>query len=123
MDLAELSRKVRRSLGLTQEQFAAKLFFQRPDGAGKRGLRDLATLRCTRKIQFLRHRKEIANLLHSHGEPMVLQVGWNRRYQIGKPCKRWLQGASSAGSVSRVANRQATIRETPTPVTQATHPK
>src|ERR1700751_2801216 len=72
---------------LAAKQLAAKLCFQRLDGSGKRGLRYLATLRCARKIQFLSHREEIADLLHFHDKSTVHHAGKPQTHHIAKPGK------------------------------------
>ena len=52
---------------LAPEQIAAKLAFELADGAGERGLGDVALLGGAREIERARHREEVADLVHFHG--------------------------------------------------------
>jgi hypothetical protein len=51
---------------LAIDERAAELFLQKPDGAGKRGLGNVASLGGPREVQFLAEGEEIADLMHLH---------------------------------------------------------
>lgn len=53
---------------LAMEQRAAHLLLELLDGAGQRGLRDVAALGGAGEVQVLAERKEIAHLVHFHGQ-------------------------------------------------------
>ena len=52
---------------LAPEQIAAELALELADGAGERGLGDVALLGGAREIERARHREEVADLMHFHG--------------------------------------------------------
>jgi hypothetical protein len=57
---------------------AAKLFFEKPNGAGERRLSDIASLGGPGEVQLLAEGEEIADLMHLHGGPPGLVI--RRRY-------------------------------------------
>ena len=50
------------------EQIAAKLAFELTDGAGERGLCDIAFLGGAREIERPRYSEEVADLMHFHAD-------------------------------------------------------
>src|SRR4029450_12382298 len=56
-----------RGRALTAEQVAAEFGFQLLGGPRRRRLRDVALVGGAREVEYTRHRKEVANLMHLHG--------------------------------------------------------
>ena len=64
--LAELGQL--RMWPFAAEQIAAKLAFELADGAGERGLGDMAFLGGAREIERPRYSEEVADLMHFHAD-------------------------------------------------------
>ena len=90
IDLLEIGLERAAELGevrvgaLAVEQRPAKLLLELLDGAGQRGLRDVAALGRAREIQLLAEREEVADLMHFHwcagpGSPTVFTTGGGTR--------------------------------------------
>src|SRR5215831_19133746 len=52
---------------LPSKKLATEFELEHFYGAGQRGLRHVALLRCAREVQFIGNRKKIADLVHLHG--------------------------------------------------------
>src|SRR5258707_12818686 len=73
---------------LAAEKQATELLFKTLDGGGQRRLRHIAPFACARKIQFLRQRKEVANVVHFHSIPLSPQGACDAIARPGgkRPC-------------------------------------
>ena len=65
-----------RVAALAVEQRPAEFVFQELDGAGERGLRDMALLGRAREIELLADREKVAHLLHFHGGRLAFPAAY-----------------------------------------------